>query len=79
MPQKGQITSKKQYGFWCYSHEEWGIVEWKRRDRAVNQEEGPFNTFSEAKKNLLQVLCGRAYDYRKGAANARKLKKSDVR
>lgn len=72
------MKEKKQWGFWAYSYEEWGIVEWKLRDRPHNQEEGPYPSFSAAKKALVACLANRAYDYRKGAKNARRLKLSDI-
>lgn len=79
MPQKGQIKHKKQYGVWCYSYEEWGIVEYKVREgHPNNQEEGPFNTFREAKKFLTDTLRRRYYDYKRGFKEAMKLKLSDV-
>ena len=78
MPQKGQITSNKQWAFWCYSYEEWGICEYKEASDSRNQDEGPFNTFSEAKKALVKVLSDRAFDYKINAQKARKIKKSDI-
>jgi hypothetical protein len=71
------MKKKKQYGFFCYSWEEWGISEWKGEEDPRYMDEGPYNSFTEAKEALYRVLANRALDYRWAANSLKSKRKSD--